>query len=76
MAVVVKVYPSDANFILVQVTDANKLYKYLLDKGIVVRNRTNQLNCLNCLRISVGTAAENQTLVEALSVYAEASLVK
>jgi histidinol-phosphate aminotransferase len=75
LPVVEKVYPSDANFILVQVTDANKIYKFLLDRGIVVRNRTNQFNCFNCLRISVGTPAENLKLVEALSAYSEATLV-
>jgi histidinol-phosphate aminotransferase len=76
LEVVEKIYPSDANFLLIQVTDANKIYNYLLSRGIVVRNRTNQLNCFNCLRISVGKASENQALIRALKAYAEADLVK
>jgi histidinol-phosphate aminotransferase len=63
------VYPSDANFLLVEVSDANQVYDYLLTKGIVVRNRTTQPGCHNCLRISVGTAQENQALVAALQDY-------
>jgi histidinol-phosphate aminotransferase len=76
LPVVQKIYPSDANFLLIEVTDANKIYDYLLSKGIVVRNRTNQPNCFNCLRISVGTSTENEALVAALKTYAEADLVK
>jgi len=76
LPVVEKIYPSDANFILVKVTDANQVYNYLLDKGIVVRNRTNQINCYNCLRISVGTATENAALLDALKAFSEAILVK
>ena len=52
-----------------EVTDANQVYDYLLTKGIVVRNRTTQPGCFNCLRISVGTQKENQALVEALAAY-------
>ena len=70
LTVVKKVYPSDANFLLVEVTDANKVYNYLLNKGIVVRNRTSQPGCQNCLRITVGAKQENQTLVSALQAYA------
>lgn len=69
LPVVSKVYPSDANFLLVEVTDADQVYDYLLSNGIVVRNRTTQPGCLNCLRISVGTEQENQALVEALRAY-------
>jgi histidinol-phosphate aminotransferase len=69
LPVVNKVYPSDANFLLVEVTDANQVYDYLLTKGIVVRNRTSQPGCHNCLRISVGTEAENKALVEALRAF-------
>jgi len=76
LPVVQKVYPSSANFILVQVTDADNIYNYLLDKGIVVRNRSNQINCYNCLRITVGTQNENEALVEALTAYTENALVK
>lgn len=61
-----KIFPSDANFILVKVDDANKRYDQLLAKGIVSRNRTNQPLCENTLRITVGTKQENQKLIKAL----------
>ncbi len=61
-----KIYPSDANFILVKVDDANKRYSQLLEKGIVIRNRTTQPLCENTLRLTVGTKKENEKLIEAL----------
>lgn len=61
-----KIYPSDANFLLVKVDDAPKRYSQLLDNGIVVRNRTNQILCENCLRISIGTSNENRILIKTL----------
>ena len=61
-----KVYPSDANFLLVKVDDATKRYNQLLKKGIVIRNRTNQPLCENCLRLTVGTKEENKKLINAL----------
>lgn len=70
LAVVKKVYPSDANFLLVQVTDAKAIYQYLLDQGIVVRDRSKVTLCEGCLRITVGTAAENAALLKALEKYA------
>ena len=60
------IYPSDANFWLIKVDDANKRYGQLLQKGIVVRNRTNEISCDNCLRITVGTPRENEKLIIAL----------
>ena len=63
------VYPSEANFILVKVKDANSLYNYLLDKGIVVRNRSSLKGCEGCLRISVGTLEENQELLKAIAEF-------
>ncbi|QKG81232.1 histidinol-phosphate transaminase [Tenuifilum thalassicum] len=60
------VYPSEANFLLVKTTNAQKIYTYLLDKNIVVRNRSHEPLCSNCLRITVGTPAENQILIETL----------
>lgn len=63
---ITKVYPTDANFILAKVDDANKRYEQLVKKGIVVRNRSNQILCENCLRFTIGTAAENKTLIETL----------
>jgi histidinol-phosphate aminotransferase len=61
-----KIYPSDANFILVKVTDANRTYQQLTDQKIIVRNRATVALCLNCLRITVGTPEENKTLLQAL----------
>jgi histidinol-phosphate aminotransferase len=66
VSVVRKVYPSDANFILVNVNDANAIYKYLVEKGVIVRNRNNISLCLDCLRITVGTPDENARLIEEL----------
>lgn len=61
-----KIFPTDANFVLVKVDDANKRYQELIEKGIVIRNRTTQSLCENTLRFTIGTSAENKTLVEAL----------
>lgn len=63
---VVKVYPSEANFILVKVDNANIRYQQLLEKGIVIRNRTSQPLCDNCLRITIGTSEENLKLINTL----------
>lgn len=63
-----KIYPSDANFILIKVDNATKRYNQLLDKGIVIRNRTTQALCENCLRITIGTASENQKLIDVLKL--------
>ena len=62
-----KIYPSEANFILIKVDDANKRYEELIKNGIVVRNRSSQLHCENCLRISVGTSSENTQLLTLLN---------
>jgi len=61
-----KVYATDANFVLVKVDDANKRYTQLIDKGIVIRNRTTQPLCENTLRFTVGTEKENIKLINAL----------
>ncbi len=61
-----KVFPSDANFLLVRVKKARKLYEFLLTEGIVVRDRSNVTLCEDCLRITIGTEEENTRLVEAL----------
>jgi histidinol-phosphate aminotransferase len=61
-----KVFPSDANFLLVKMKDANNIYHFLLKRGIVVRDRSNVKLCNNCLRITVGTEQDNTELVEAL----------
>jgi histidinol-phosphate aminotransferase len=67
--VVEKIYPSDANFVLVQVSNANAIYAYLRDSGVIVRNRSRVHLCGNCLRITVGNDEENQLLIEKLQEY-------
>lgn len=69
LKIVQKIYPSDANFLLVRVTDAKAIYKYLLDKGVVVRDRSSVTLCEGCLRITVGTEAENKALLAYLESY-------
>lgn len=66
MPTVETVYPSDANFILVKIAEARKVYEFLLTKGIVLRDRSNVQLCDNCLRITVGTEQENTQLVDAM----------
>ena len=61
-----KIYPTEANFILIKVDDANKRYDELIAKGIVIRNRTTQPLCENTLRLTIGTEQENKKLIEAL----------
>ena len=61
-----KIYPTEANFILIKVDDANKRYDELIAKGIVIRNRTTQPLCENTLRLTIGTEVENKKLMEAL----------
>mgnify|MGYP002853323816 CR=1 FL=1 len=61
-----KVYPTNANFVLVKVDDANRIYKYLIDKGIVVRNRNSVQLCGDCLRITIGSKQENNEVLGAL----------
>lgn len=61
-----KVYPTDANFVLVEVDNAQKTYDYLVDRGIIVRNRNSVHLCKGCLRITIGTKTENQDLLAAL----------
>ncbi|GAB3846557.1 hypothetical protein GCM10028822_06790 [Hymenobacter terrigena] len=68
VAIVERIFPSDANFLLVRFTvDATAVYDQLRSRGIVVRNRTTQPGCAGCLRLTVGTAAENSQLVQALT---------
>ncbi len=66
LPIVEKIYPTDANFILVKVQNANKTYNHLVSKGIIVRNRNTVILCDNCLRITVGTPEENKTLLKEL----------
>ncbi len=69
LPIVLKVFPTDANFVLVRVTDANRIYRYLIEKGIVVRNRTRVQLCKDCLRITIGTRQENNELLGALRFF-------
>ena len=62
-----KIYPSDANFVLVKVDDATMRYNQLIEKSIVIRNRTTQPGCENCLRLTVGTKSENEKLIKTLN---------
>ena len=61
-----KIYPSDANFLLVKMEDADAVYNYLASKGVIVRNRSNQPGCENCLRITIGTPDQNDRLLNEL----------
>lgn len=65
MAIIKKIYPSDANFLLVEVTDANETYQKLVDQKVITRNRNNLVK--NCIRITVGTPKENEKLIKALT---------
>jgi len=69
MPLIEYVYPSDANFLLVRVRNAKEVYGYLLEQGIVVRDRSNVQLCEGCLRITIGTEAENTLLVDAMIGY-------
>ena len=64
-----KIYPTEANFFLTKVRDAQAIYNYLMEKGIIVRNRSSVTLCGNCLRITVGTRNENNELIGALRKY-------
>jgi histidinol-phosphate aminotransferase len=66
LEIVEKIFPSDANFLLVRVKDAPAAYQYLIDKRIIVRDRSRVNLCYNCIRITVGTPEENKRLIEAL----------
>lgn len=71
MPLVEKVYPSDANFLLVKIKNARKVYEYLLTRGIVVRDRSKVLLCDDCLRITIGTEDEITLLVRAMREYSK-----
>jgi len=64
-----QVYPTNANFFLARMTDATKIYNYLVDRGVIVRNRHRVQLCQNCLRITIGTKSENGELIAALRQY-------
>ncbi len=72
----IKVYPSVANFLLVKVADADALYRHLARSGVIVRNRSKEPGCEGCLRITIGTAEENQLLVEAWKVFGSEKMLQ
>lgn len=67
LPVVERVYPSDANFLLVKVRDADAAYEHLVQRGIIVRNRNRVLQCAGCLRITIGLPQENEKLLQSLA---------
>ncbi len=64
-----KIYPSDSNFILVKMKDADAVYNYLVNNGVIVRNRTNVAGCSGCLRISIGSSIQNREVISLLESY-------
>lgn len=66
---VTKIYPSDANFLLVEMTNARNIYNYLVENGIIVRDRSKIHLCENSLRITIGTMDEDNVLLQALKEY-------
>jgi histidinol-phosphate aminotransferase len=64
--IVEKIHPSDANFLLVQFRDSQRIFQSLLDEGIIVRDRSGMIHCKDCLRITVGTDEENRMLIDTL----------
>ncbi|MBO7195453.1 MAG: histidinol-phosphate transaminase [Alistipes sp.] len=74
-AVVKKIYPSDANFLLVEVVDADAVYDFLINKGIIVRNRNRVKGCKGCLRLTIGKPEENEALLKSISEY-EKSVIR
>jgi len=69
LSFVEKVFPSNANFLLIKVSNAEKIYEYLINNGIVVRDRSKMYGCKNCLRISIGTLEENKKLISTMKKY-------
>jgi len=71
LPICLKVYPTDANFFLAKVTDADRIYRYLVERGVVVRNRSKVALCGDCLRITIGLKEENTSLLAALRQYVQ-----
>ena len=71
MSFVERVYPSDANFLLVKVADADAVYDHLIADGIIVRNRNRVHGCEGCLRMTIGTTEENVKLLKSIEIYEE-----
>ncbi len=75
LEIVTKIYPTDANFVLVKTVDADKIYQQLLDEKIVVRNRNNVEMCEGCLRFTIGKPEENLSLLKALRNYSQINII-
>ncbi|NIJ54045.1 histidinol-phosphate transaminase [Dyadobacter arcticus] len=75
LSLVIKVYPSDANFLLVQFEDAKAVMDYLIGAQIIVRDRSRVQLCQGCLRITVGTKQENEVLIDSLKKYQQTSVI-
>lgn len=73
LSIVEQVYPTDANFVLVRFTDAKAIFEYLINKQVIVRDRSKVMLCAGCLRISVGTRPENEVLLIHLQQYANSA---
>src|SRR5262249_10512824 len=73
LSFVAKVYPSEANFLLVKMANASEVYRFLVGCQIIVRNRSSVERCEGCLRITIGTPAENDALIEALLEYQDSA---
>ena len=69
LTIITEIYPSEANFLLIRTPKANDLYSYLVNHKIIVRNRSNIALCNNCIRITIGSTAENQQLLRAIKQY-------
>lgn len=67
--IIKKIYPSDANFLLAEFTESSKVFNFLIENKIVVRDRSKEILCENCLRITVGSKSENDKLLEVLKAY-------
>lgn len=66
-----QIFPSDANFLLVRVSDSKNLYDYLIDRQIIVRNRSKEFGCEDCLRLTIGTPEENKKLIDEIRAFDE-----
>jgi histidinol-phosphate aminotransferase len=73
LPIVQHIYPSDANFMLIRVPKPKETYQFLIDQKVIVRDRSNVMHCHGCLRITVGTRAENEALLKALALVKEDS---
>jgi histidinol-phosphate aminotransferase len=76
LPVIQKIFRTDANFLLMKVDDAAQLYNYLSKQGLIVRDRSSQYNCENCLRVTIGTKVENDTLIALLHSFCEQNTTK